>query len=144
VLVRILLTLVTFIGTFYFSFWTVGAALAGTLGLPFLLSPVVPLLIAILVTRFVWKYLKTDEPTMRASIGAGAAIVGSIAFCVGFFGPLIVPGMPPQGLLTGLFITGPAGLIAGAVAGGLRWKKRQRDEGLGQKNGRKPRKARRR
>jgi hypothetical protein len=46
-----------------------------------------------------------------------ALVLGGIAFAAGFFGPMIfVPGAN-QGPLLGIFITGPAGFLAGLLWG---------------------------
>lgn len=47
----------------------------------------------------------------------GALIVGAIGFCGGFFGPMIFAPDANQGTLLGIFITGPLGVIAGAIGG---------------------------
>ena len=45
----------------------------------------------------------------------GALILGGIGFVGGFFGPIIFTPEANQGPLLGIFITGPAGVIVGAV-----------------------------
>jgi len=47
----------------------------------------------------------------------GGAIVGSVGFAAGFFGPIIFMPDSNQGPLLGIFITGPLGFVVGAVGG---------------------------
>ena len=61
----------------------------------------------------------------------GAASLGGIGFACGFFGPIIFAPQSNQGPLFGIFITGPLGVIIGAIAGGLygliRYRRQKRD-----------------
>ncbi len=49
----------------------------------------------------------------------GAVILGGIGFSIGFFGPMIFTPQANQGPLLGIFITGPLGAVAGAIAGSI-------------------------
>ena len=49
----------------------------------------------------------------------GAVFTGTVAFAVGFFGPLMWAPDANQGPLLGIFITGPLGFLAGAVGGAV-------------------------
>jgi hypothetical protein len=51
----------------------------------------------------------------------GALTTGAIAFSAGFFGPIIFTPSANQGPLLGIFITGPLGLILGAIGGAFYW-----------------------
>ncbi len=46
-----------------------------------------------------------------------AIVVGAVAFAAGFFGPIVFAPDANQGPLLGIFITGPAGFVAGALYG---------------------------
>ena len=46
-----------------------------------------------------------------------AAVVGAISFSLGFFGPMIFTPQSNQGPLLGVFVTGPLGVVAGAIIG---------------------------
>jgi hypothetical protein len=46
-----------------------------------------------------------------------AVVLGSIAFLVGFAGPIILRPDLPQGPMLGIFYTGPLGTLAGAILG---------------------------
>ena len=57
------------------------------------------------------------QPTVGAAILLGAVAVGAIGFSAGFFGPMILAPDANQGPLLGIFITGPLGVVVGAVGG---------------------------
>lgn len=54
-----------------------------------------------------------------------AAVIGGFSFAAGFFGPLIFTPQANQGPLLGIFITGPAGFVAGLLWGA--WRAAQRN-----------------
>lgn len=54
----------------------------------------------------------------RWGIGT-AATVGAIAFLAGFVGPILLRPDSPQGPLFGIFVTGPWGVIVGALIGAV-------------------------
>lgn len=56
-----------------------------------------------------------------------AILVGGIGFVLGFFGPMLLAPGANQGPMLGIFITGPGGVIVGAIAGALYGLKRQRE-----------------
>ena len=57
----------------------------------------------------------------------GALVVGMLGFAIGFFGPLIFMPEANQGPLVGIFFTGPAGVIIGAIVGVvIGWRKFRR------------------
>ena len=60
---------------------------------------------------------KFDFAKMRpvTAILTGALLLGTIGFCAGFFGPIILTPEANQGPLLGIFITGPLGAILGLV-----------------------------
>jgi hypothetical protein len=54
---------------------------------------------------------------MIASIARWALILGIVGFLGGFVGPIVfIPGAN-QGPLLGIFITGPLGVVIGAIVG---------------------------
>jgi hypothetical protein len=118
---RAVVAFVSLIATFFFVFWIGGALLLG-LGLSpqlqMLLSYVVASLAAFTVGWFVWTHTQAG---LISSIFIGAFTLGSIGFCLGFFGPLIFAPGANQGPLLGIFITGPLGFVLGAIGGGAHW-----------------------
>ncbi len=82
------------------------------------LAPLVALLCAILVGRYVWISLGSARVDgVLPGLLVGAAVGGGVGFAGGFFGPLIFAPDANQGPLLGIFITGPLGLVLGALAG---------------------------
>jgi hypothetical protein len=51
--------------------------------------------------------------------GLAAVILGGVGFIAGLFGPMIFAPDANQGPMLGLFITGPAGVVIGAIAGAV-------------------------
>jgi hypothetical protein len=51
----------------------------------------------------------------------GGLVTGVVGFAAGFFGPIIFAPGANQGPLLGIFITGPLGVLLGAVGGGIYW-----------------------
>lgn len=56
-------------------------------------------------------------PGVRVHALAGAAVLGGIAFALGFFGPMVLQPDSPQGPMLGILVTGPAGFVLGLVGG---------------------------
>ena len=46
-------------------------------------------------------------------------MLGGIGFSLGFFGPMILRPESNQGPMLGIFITGPAGAVLGAIGGAI-------------------------
>jgi hypothetical protein len=82
--------------------------------------------LAALGARYVWLRTRSADAGLAASMLLGALLVGAVAFCPGFFGPIFLMPHANQGPLLGLFITGPLGFVAGAVGGALYWLVRNR------------------
>jgi len=84
---------------------------------------------AYLAGRWIWRSLGPVNPhtgkgesggsVVVASVVTGALLLGGIGFVGGFFGPMLLAPQANQGPLLGLFITGPAGVVLGAAAGGI-------------------------
>lgn len=77
----------------------------------------VPLIVAAAAATYVWIRADNRPEFLARRIFGGAVIVGAIGFIAGFFGPLIFAPQANQGPLLGIFITGPAGVLVGALAG---------------------------
>ncbi len=105
----------------FFGVW-LGVFFAGLmLGLPatveWLLGPVA-LVLAAWASRRLWLRLGDAPPAgVLASMALGAVILGGAGFAIGFFGPMMWAPEANQGPLLGIFITGPAGFVLGALAG---------------------------
>jgi hypothetical protein len=119
-LLRVALTIVVALATFYFTFW-IGGGLLFMLGLPPWFGLILGLLCAVAAARFSWVHSQDLYPDLFTTVVLGALAAGAIGFSVGFFGPLALTPDSPQGPLTGILITGPLGLLLGAIGGGVYW-----------------------
>ncbi len=124
-LLRIVVTLIAFVATFYFVYW-VGGALIFSVNLPFWISLLGSVLAAIVVARYVWAHTASVEASLASSILVGALATGEITFSAGFFGPILFTPGANQGPLLGIFVTGPLGLLLGAAGGAVYWFLRRR------------------
>jgi hypothetical protein len=64
--------------------------------------------------------------TILDSALLGATLLGIIAFLIGYIGPIIFMPESNQGPLLGIFITGPLGVVVGAIIGAVVGCRRQR------------------
>lgn len=122
--VRLILAVLAFFGTLFLA-WLL--ALVLPLGDHDWLRSLVALAAAIYAARQVWSGTAEGSTSVPAMAGLGAVIVGGLGFVLGFFGPMILAPGANQGPLLGLFITGPAGVVIGAVAGAVYARRRQAD-----------------
>jgi hypothetical protein len=95
--------------------------LPGALGL--LASPLA-FVAAFFAARKVWEGTAEERPGLVTAVLVGALVTGGIGFAAGFFGPMILSPSSNQGPLLGILITGPAGLLIGAVLGAVLWFRR--------------------
>jgi len=86
--------------------------------------------LAIVVGRYAWRNAPL-QTGLISSIVLGAFLTGGIGFAGGFFGPIIFMPSANQGPLLGIFITGPLGVIVGAVGGAIYWLGWGRRQGTG-------------
>ncbi|HET9604452.1 MAG TPA: hypothetical protein VFO96_09190 [Gemmatimonadales bacterium] len=114
-LARVILTGATFVATYFFTFWVPGSLLP--LGGQFWIAMILAVVVAYYAARFVWRRTESLDGGPFVTAGIGAAIVGAIGFIGGFFGPIIFTPDANQGPLLGLFITGPIGVVVGAIGG---------------------------
>jgi len=118
-LFRILAMLVVVPGTYYFIYW-VPFSLIQFRGYHWI-SSLVSLLCAVGVGWYVWKRLGLVPKGLVSSTIVGAVVLGSVGFCAGFFGPMILTPEANQGPLLGIFIIGPAGFLCGGIGGLIYW-----------------------
>lgn len=76
--------------------------------------------LAFLAARFVWVRLE-EGGGLFASIALWSCVIGAIGFMGGFVGPMIFAPGANQGPMLGIFITGPAGFVLGALGGAIWW-----------------------
>jgi hypothetical protein len=92
------------------------------------------LLCTAVVTRYVWRHSASLTQGLAISVVMGALVTGGIGFTVGFFGPMIFAPGANQGPMLGIFFTGPLGVVAGAIGGGIYWRARVRRAGADNPN----------
>lgn len=119
--VRGVLAVLAFFGSF-FVVWML--MLVMPFGDQAWIGSVVALAASAYVSRTVWNGTAEGSTSVAVMAGLGAAILGGLGFVAGFFGPMILAPQANQGPLLGLFITGPAGVVIGAIAGALYVKRR--------------------
>jgi hypothetical protein len=116
---RGVITALTGIAVFYFVFW-VGGAMLFPRAQSFLPPAVVAAACGAAAGAFVWRQ-SAGAAGLAACIVKSAFVTGAIAFCAGFFGPMLLTPEANQGPLLGLFITGPLGFIVGGIGGAVYW-----------------------
>jgi len=131
-MIRIVMAALTFVAAYFFSFWLVFVLLFGPSMPPWIQIPG-SLALAALAATFVFHRLRPPAAAQRPKYGLGGSIVmgalcvGAIGFIGGFFGPMIIDPSANQGPMLGIFITGPLGVIVGAVGGAAYWFLRKDD-----------------
>ena len=125
-LFRILAMLVVVPATYFFIYWAPFSLVS------FMEHRWIPNLVSFLcavgVGRYAWKRLGSVPKGLVSSIFLGAIMLGSIGFCAGFFGPIILTPGANQGPLLGIFITGPLGFLLGSLCGLAYWLTKGRKE----------------
>ena len=112
---RIILTGATFVAVYFFTFWVPGSLLP--LRGQFWIAMILAVVVAYYVARFVWRRTESLTGGPFVTAGLGAAILGAISFIGGFLGPIVFAPDANQGPLLGLLITGPLGVVVGAIGG---------------------------
>jgi hypothetical protein len=120
--VRLVLAVLAFFGA-CFIVWMLMLTLP--LGSHAWIGSLVALAGGVHAARKVWFGTAEDTMSVGVMAGLGALIVGGAGFVAGFFGPMIFAPEANQGPMLGLFITGPAGAVIGAIAG--TWYAKRRD-----------------
>jgi hypothetical protein len=118
--VRALATLSSAVATYFFVFWA-GGVLLLRVNRSHWIPSLVALVAACFVGWLVWSQTAPLRLGLLQAIAVGAFVTGSIAFSLGFFGPILFTPGANQGPLLGLLITGPIGFLLGAVGGAVVW-----------------------
>lgn len=77
----------------------------------------VPLIVGIAAALYVWVRFDTRPDAIARPLFGGAILFGIVGFAVGFFGPMVVAPNGSQGQLLGISVTGPVGIVLGALVG---------------------------
>jgi hypothetical protein len=117
---RVFVSLIVAVAVYYFVFW-VPFSLVLKSGELRWVRVVGSLVCAVAVTRYVWRHSASLPRELTNSVIMGALVAGSIGFAGGFFGPMVFNPGGNQGPMLGIFITGPLGVLAGAIGGGIYW-----------------------
>ncbi|MEN2283393.1 hypothetical protein AAGF08_14705 [Algoriphagus sp. SE2] len=125
-LLRIVITLLAFLGAFYFSNWILVILVSVTFGIETfptwinILQSIISFGLALFLAKTVWSkntFSKNSSHSLGKYVLTGMISLGIIGFLIGFIGPLIFMPDANQGPLLGIFVTGPGGLVLGAVGG---------------------------
>jgi hypothetical protein len=68
-----------------------------------------------------WRATAGAGPGLGRAMVKGAGWCGLIGFLGGYVGPILLTPDSNQGPLLGIFITGPGGVVLGAIAGAAWW-----------------------
>ncbi len=115
VLVRGIFATLVFLVVYFFSFWVVFAQIVPK-DMAWM-ATCLALLAATAAAFWVWRNAGTRERGVLQTTLTWAVVAGTVCFCAGFFGPLILTPEANQGPLLGIFITGPLGFVGGGVIG---------------------------
>jgi hypothetical protein len=128
--IRIAIALFTAVAIKFFSFWifiAMGPRVDWRAGIDahwktrVMITTVLSWVCALVAGLFVWWMSGSIAHPQRVARCAifGAILLGAIGFAAGFFGPIILTPHSNQGPLLGIFFTGPAGVVVGAIAGAI-------------------------
>ena len=115
-MLRKTIAVLAFFGTFFIA-WML--TLAMPLGGLDWIGSLMALAASVYVSRLVWNDTTDGSSSVAAMAGFGALILGGLGFVAGFFGPMILAPEANQGPMLGLLITGPSGVVIGAIAGAV-------------------------
>ena len=127
VVFRIVISAIVIVATFYFLYWVPFALIHVPWGLAAILSYAG----AMAAGWFAWTRTASVNPTLMRSVGYWALVIGAIGFVGGFFGPMIIAPGANQGPLLGILITGPLGVVIGAIGGLVHWLVQRKRSGTG-------------
>lgn len=116
-LFRIVVSAIAVVATYFFMYWLPFSILPVPWGIAAILSYAC----AMAVGWYVWTRTASVSASLAQSVAYWALVIGGIGFVGGFFGPMIFAPGANQGPMLGIFITGPAGLLLGAIGGLVRW-----------------------
>jgi hypothetical protein len=113
-MLRKAIAVLAFFGAYFIVWLMMLVVLPGTLSW---LGSLAALAAAVYVAREVWSRTAEGSTSVAMTAGLGAVTLGGLGFVAGFFGPMIFAPEANQGPMLGLFITGLAGVVIGAIVG---------------------------
>ena len=124
---RIVISAIVIVATFYFLYWVPLAMVHLHWGI----AAVISYAIAMAAGWYAWTRTAAVDSSLTRSVGYWALVIGAIGFVAGFFGPMIIAPGANQGPLLGILITGPLGVLIGALGGLVHWLVRRKQSGSG-------------
>ena len=118
VLFRVIVSAIVVVATFYFVYWVPFALLPGV---HWGIAAVISYASAMAAGWYAWTRTTRVAGSLARSVGYWALVVGALGFVGGFFGPMLLAPGANQGPLLGVLITGPLGVVAGAIGGLAHW-----------------------
>lgn len=115
-MIRILKLVISFL-MFFIVLFFIGTVLTIATELPDWASICFALFGALLVGWYTWKVVSGEKMNTGVSMLYGALMLGGLSFIIGFLGPMLLSKDTGLGPLAGVFITGPLGVLLGAIGG---------------------------
>lgn len=114
---RIVASAIVVVATYYFCYWITLAFIP----IPWGVAAVISYACAMAAGWYAWTRTASVNTSLTRSVGYWAMVIGAIGFIGGFFGPMVFAPDANQGPLLGILITGPAGVLIGAIGGLVHW-----------------------
>ena len=124
-MIKVLRALVAAFGAFVALFF-LATMLSIFAGLGDEVSTAASLPAALAAGWYAWRTTAGESVGVGVAMLGGALVVGGLGLAVGFLVPALLDPGANQGPLLGIFITGPLGVVAGAVGGYLLWVKNKK------------------
>lgn len=122
---RGVLSLVAAFVAYLLTFWWLSELLLPA-STPKALRMALALAVAVGTAVQAWRALGRVPSGLVATAWKWACLLGAVGFFGGFFGPMVLAPQANQGPLLGIFITGPLGVVLGAVVGAVMWFRQRR------------------
>ena len=113
-IVRIVLAFLCALAGYYFVYWVPLSVMQVEIGM---LRTGLSAGAGIAVGAATWRLLGRAPASLAARVASTALAVGGVGFLAGFLGPILFMPDSPQGPMLGLVVTGPGGVLLGALAG---------------------------
>jgi hypothetical protein len=110
---RIIASAVVVVGSYYFMYWLALALVP----IPWGIAAIISYACAMAAGWYAWTRTASVDTSLTRSVGYWALVIGAVGFVGGFFGPMLLAPGANQGPMLGIFITGPLGVLLGAIGG---------------------------
>lgn len=112
---KLVVSFVIFLMVLFF----INTILSITTSFPTWLCMIFSFVCALLTGWFSWQLVSGKETSTSVAAISGALMLGGLFFIIGFLGPMAFAKEINHGLLIGIFIAAPLGMIMGAIGGYL-------------------------